>query len=102
MAVLSIESIFGMSVLSVEGLVILVIVLLGFPLIIMETKKYPRMKYMLLGYICVVVASIFATRMIPGTAGITAMSRSVCIMAAGLFFGAGAFVSFRRMEEVIK
>lgn len=91
-----------MAAFSIEGLIILLIVLLGFPLMVMETRKYPKMKYMLMGYICVVVASIFATRMVPGSPGIAALGRSVCIMAAGLFFGAGAFVSFRRMEKVIK
>lgn len=88
--------------LSYEGIVILLIVLLGFPLMMMETRKFPQMKYMLLGYICVVVASIFATRMMPGSAGVVEMGRSVCIMAAGLFFGAGAVVSFKRMKGVIK
>lgn len=87
---------------SVEGVVILMVVALGFPLIVMETKKFPKMKYMLIGYMCMIVASIFGTDMIAGATGIAEMARSVSIMAAGMFFGAGAFLSFRRMKKVIE
>lgn len=87
---------------SLQGIIILLIIALGLPVMAMETKKDPKMKYMLLGYVCILVASIFAAKMIPGDYGITEMARSVSLMASGLFFGAGAFVSFRRMKRVMQ
>jgi hypothetical protein len=88
--------------LSAEGLVIMFIVLLGFPLIAMETRKFPKMKFIFLGYLCIVVASLFATRMIPGSTDYVGLARSLCIMASGILFGAGAYVSNKRMMGVLK
>ena len=87
---------------SMEGVVVLIILAAGFPIMVMESRKFPKMRYMLMGYACVIIAGVFGTGVMPGTAGITEMARSVSIMAAGMFFGAGAFLSFRRMKKVIK
>ena len=87
---------------SIEATLILIIFALGFPLMFMETKKFPQMRYMLLGYLCIIVATAFATIITPGETDVIALARSVSVMAAGLFFGAGAFISYKRMKKVIK
>lgn len=92
----------GDFMISIEAALILVISALGFPLMFMETRKFPQMRYMLLGYLCIIVATAFAIVMTPGKANVIALARSVSVMAAGLFFGAGAFISYKRMEKVIK
>ena len=92
----------GDFMISVQAALILAILALGFPLMFMETRKFPQMKYMLLGYLCVLVATAFATVTTPGKADVMALARSVSVMAAGLFFGAGALISYKRMEKVIK
>ena len=87
---------------SFEAALILLISALGFPLIFMETRKFPQMRYMMLGYLCILAATAFAIPMKVGEARVVALARSVSIMAAGLFFGAGALISYKRMKKVIK
>lgn len=87
---------------SVEGLLVFMILVAGIPLIVIEARKFRKMRVILIGYLAVILASITSSLIIAGETGILSMMRSVCIMMAGLFFGAGALLSFKRMKKVIE
>lgn len=87
---------------SVEGIVVFLILVAGIPLIVIETKKFPKMKVILMGYLIVIVASLASSMIFAGQTDMLSLTRSVCIMVAGLFFGAGALLSFKRMKKVIE
>ena len=88
--------------LSTGEIIILVIVLMGFPIITLQAKRHKQMLLAFLGYCSLLLSSVTALFTFPGSTSVIALARSIFIMSTGIFFAGAAVLSYKRMKGVVK